>query len=105
MSQSAADDVFTCITCSVAFLSAPEQREHFHSDFHRAQQFGEILTMEYHDDQVIVTYKTRASSERAMRAGGSIPDVGQAHLAWVETPIAPTTVDVDENAERENWKR
>ena len=40
-----------------------------------------------------------------MRAGGSIPDVGQAHLAWVETPIAPTTVDVDENAERENWKR
>mgnify|MGYP001761994853 FL=1 len=70
-----------------------------------AQQFGEILTMEYHDDQVIVTYKTRASSERAMRAGGSIPDVGQAHLTWVETPIAPTTVDVDENAERENWKR
>lgn len=35
MSQSAADDVFTCITCSVAFLSAPEQRKHFHSDFHR----------------------------------------------------------------------
>lgn len=29
------DDVFTCSTCSVAFLSAPEQREHFHSDFHR----------------------------------------------------------------------
>ena len=35
MSQSAADDVFTCITCSVAFLSAPEQRKHFQSDFHR----------------------------------------------------------------------
>ena len=70
-----------------------------------AQQFGEIITMEYHDDQVIVTYKTRASSERAMRAGGSIPDVGQANLAWIETPTATTTADVDGSAERENWKR
>ena len=88
------------------------------------QQFGDINSMEYNDDQVIVTYKNRASSERAMRAGGSIPDVGNASLAWVEAPVAPmppsldnnasgtptdtapvSGVELDEGSERENWKR
>lgn len=35
MSQVGGEDVYTCITCSVAFYTAPEQRDHFRSDLHR----------------------------------------------------------------------
>jgi len=30
-----ADHLFTCLSCSIAFLSADEQREHYRSDHHR----------------------------------------------------------------------
>jgi hypothetical protein len=29
------DQLFTCLSCSVAFLSPDEQREHMRSDWHR----------------------------------------------------------------------
>lgn len=35
MSQADGENVYTCVTCSVAFFTAPEQRDHFRSDLHR----------------------------------------------------------------------
>ncbi|WFD27591.1 hypothetical protein MNAN1_002591 [Malassezia nana] len=84
------------------------------------QSFGEYTSIEPEGDQVVVTYKTRASGERAMRAAGSVPDASQASFQWVDVSIAPTTAtdpvmssdgpetvaELDESvAERENWKR
>ncbi|KOS16507.1 protein containing the rna recognition motif [Malassezia pachydermatis] len=88
------------------------------------QQFGECDAMEQVGHDVIVTYKTRLSAERAMRAGTSIPNVGDATFSWVDAPpaaapsaaaaapptsthatLADAAAELDEHAERENWKR
>ena len=94
---------------------ADKLRAHF-------EQFGPC-SLENVDGGVIATYTTRANGERAMRAGGSVPEIGSVRLAWVEAPVVPTTpaatqaadapagdaaptdaLDAD-GAERENWKR
>lgn len=83
------------------------------------QSFGECTSIEPEGDQVVVTYKTRASGERAMRASGSVPEASEASFQWVEAPVMPTAAmepassgpsesmaELDESAgERENWKR
>lgn len=85
------------------------------------QSFGEYTSIEPDGDQMVVTYKTRASGERAMRASGSMPEASEASFQWVEAPVVPTAAmepampasgqaetmaELDEGAgERENWKR
>ncbi|WFD19898.1 hypothetical protein MCAP1_002139 [Malassezia caprae] len=83
------------------------------------QSFGECTSIEPEGHQVVVTYKTRASGERAMRASGTVPEAGEASFQWVEAPAMPTATmeptpsgpaeamsELDEGAgERENWKR
>lgn len=78
--SSGADDVFTCITCSVAFLSAPEQREHFHSDFHRYNMKRRVanlapVNLQTFNDKIRERRAAIESSERASREDSGRCDV------------------------------
>lgn len=93
--------------------------EGFDADKLREQmeKFGELQSVEAGDEgQMVAVYKTRASGEKAMRSGSTVPELSGAQLAWVEAPkvTAPAASEQDqleaaaaaEGGEREeNWKR
>lgn len=79
-----------------------------------AQQFGELNALERDGDRVVLTYKARASGERALRAAQQPPGLADTSLAWVEAPVvapaappAAPRADAELEApetERDSWK-
>ena len=78
------------------------------------EQFGELQSLDRDGDRLVAHFKTRASGEKAMRSGATVPDMGPVQLEWVEAPVMSTTPmpsapesleQAHLESERENWKR
>lgn len=74
------EDVYTCLTCSVAFYTAPEQRDHFRSDLHRYNMKRRVANLAPVSAQVFNEKIMERRTAMESSAQATKEDTGRCHV-------------------------